>query len=49
MSVTVEAPEADYCECGEESIVAVGQDHVPLCMTHFRDWLYATFPSKVAQ
>jgi len=29
----------DYCECGEEKMVTVGPDKVPLCITHFSQWL----------
>ncbi len=28
-----------YCECGEESSVTVGPDSVPLCLTHYDQWL----------
>ncbi len=29
----------DYCECGEEAIARVGQDQVPLCITHLGQWI----------
>ncbi len=32
-------PDLNYCECGEESIVRVGPDQVPLCITHFDQWV----------
>ncbi len=32
----------NYCECGEEAIVTVGLDHVPLCITHLEQWVNQT-------
>jgi hypothetical protein len=44
--MVIDLSAGSYCQCGEEAIVTVGTDHIPLCVIHLDQWLRTAFPKE---